>query len=39
MNIKFESSFAKDIRTIKDGKILSKLKAIIINFQQAESLG
>jgi mRNA interferase RelE/StbE len=38
MNIKFESRFAKDLKAIKDPKILSKLKSIIINCQEAENL-
>jgi mRNA interferase RelE/StbE len=38
MKIKFESKFEKDIRTIKDKKLLAKLKDIILEFKQASTL-
>ena len=38
MNIKFESKFEKDLKEIKDRNILARLKQIILNCKQAESL-
>jgi mRNA interferase RelE/StbE len=38
MNIKFESKFEKDLKEIKDRNILAKLKQIILNCKQADSL-
>ena len=38
MNIKFEAKFEKDLKEIKDRNILAKLKQIILNCKQAESL-
>lgn len=39
MNIKFESTFEKDIKTIKNRNLLVKLNQIILNCKQAEVLG
>lgn len=33
MKIKFESRFEKDLRKVKDQKVLSELKQIIIQFR------
>lgn len=38
MKVRFEAKFAKDLRNIKDGKLLAKVKEIIIDCQKAESL-
>ena len=38
MNIKFESRFEKDLQIIKDKKLLSKIKKIIINCQESENI-
>lgn len=38
MKIKFESKFEKDLRSIKDKKLLSKLKNIIIECKTANVL-
>lgn len=39
MNIKFESRFEKDIKSIKDRNLLKKLQQIILDCKQAETLG
>ena len=38
MKISFESKFAKDLRNIKDGKLLVKVKELIIECKVAKSL-
>ena len=38
MKVSFESKFAKDLRNIKDGKLLLKIKGLIIECKEAESL-
>ena len=38
MKISFESKFAKDLRNIKNSKILANVKEIIIECKQAETL-
>ncbi len=38
MKVRFEAKFAKDLRDIKDGKLLAKVKELIIDCQNAESL-
>jgi Cytotoxic translational repressor of toxin-antitoxin stability system len=38
MKIKFESRFEKDLRKIKDQKVLSELKQIIIQCKTTENL-
>lgn len=38
MNTRFESKFAKDLKEIRDRNLLVRLKQIILNCQQAESL-
>ena len=38
MKIKFETKFEKDIRAIKDKKLLAKLKEIILECKIAETL-
>jgi mRNA interferase RelE/StbE len=38
VNIKFESRFEKDLKSIKDRNLLAKLKQIILSCKQAESL-
>lgn len=38
MKVRFEAKFAKDLRNIKDGKLLAKVKELIIDCQNAESL-
>lgn len=38
MNVKFESRFAKDLRDIRDDKVLAKIKAIILECKEANSL-
>jgi len=36
VKIRFESKFAKDLRNIKDGKLLLKVKELIIECKKAE---
>lgn len=38
MKVKFESKFAKDLRNIRDNKLLAKIKEIIIECKTAQSL-
>lgn len=38
MNIKFESRFEKDLKKIKDKKVLSQLKQIIIQCKSVENI-
>lgn len=38
MKVLFEAKFAKDLRNIKDGKLLAKIKGLILECQNAESL-
>ena len=38
MKVKFESKFAKDLKKIKDPKILSRLKKIIIHYKAVVNL-
>lgn len=38
MNVKFEARFAKDLRSIRDPKILNKIKEIIVACKLANSL-
>lgn len=38
MNIKFEYRFEKDLQVIKDKKLLSKIKKIIIDCQNSENI-
>lgn len=38
MNIIFEQCFAKELRKLRDEKLLAKIKAIIIECKDAESL-
>ena len=38
MKVKFEAKFAKDLRAVKDAKILAKLKEVIYECQSAENL-
>ncbi|OAI13750.1 plasmid stabilization protein [Methylomonas koyamae] len=38
MKVRFEAKFSKDLRDIKDGKLLAKVKELIIDCQNAESL-
>ncbi|MEI7868039.1 MAG: type II toxin-antitoxin system RelE/ParE family toxin [Candidatus Methylumidiphilus sp.] len=38
MKISFESKFAKDLRNIKDGKLLLKIKELIIECKNSETL-
>ena len=38
MNIKYESRFAKDLRNIRDTKLLAKIKELIVECKAAESL-
>lgn len=37
MKIKFESSFEKDLKSIKDTKLLNKLKSIIIECKNSDN--
>jgi len=37
VKIRFESKFAKDLRNIKDGKLLLKVKELIIECKNAET--
>jgi mRNA interferase RelE/StbE len=38
VKVKFESKFAKDLRNIRDDKLLAKIKEIIIECKTAQSL-
>ncbi|MDU9047511.1 MAG: type II toxin-antitoxin system RelE/ParE family toxin [Candidatus Electrothrix sp. Rat3] len=38
MNVKFEARFSKDLRRIKDGSLLKRIKELIVSCQEAESL-
>jgi hypothetical protein len=38
VNIKYESKFAKDLRNIRDTKLLAKIKDLIVECKAAESL-
>ena len=38
MKVKFESSFEKDLKSIKDAKLLHKLKSIIIDCKNADNI-
>ncbi|MDD5034146.1 MAG: hypothetical protein PHE55_05255 [Methylococcaceae bacterium] len=38
MKVSFEAKFAKDLRNIKDGKLLIKIKELIIECKEANSL-
>ena len=38
MKVSFEAKFAKDLRNIKDGKLLIKLKELIVECKDAKSL-
>ncbi len=38
MKIRFESSFEKDLRKIKDKKTLAKIKAIVLEIKQSNRL-
>lgn len=38
MKVKFESKFAKDLRSIRDAKLLAKIKEMIDECKAAESL-
>lgn len=38
MKVRFEAKFAKDLRNIEDGKLLAKIKELIVECQNAESL-
>jgi mRNA interferase RelE/StbE len=38
VKVKFESKFAKDLRNIRDNKLLAKIKEIIIECKTAQSL-
>lgn len=38
MKVNFEAKFAKDLRNIKDGKFLIKIKELIIECKEAKSL-
>jgi mRNA interferase RelE/StbE len=37
MKVKFESSFEKDLKSIKDTKLLNKLKSIIIECKNSDN--
>jgi mRNA interferase RelE/StbE len=39
MKVKFESSFEKDLKSIKDAKLLNKLKLIILECKNLDNLG
>jgi mRNA interferase RelE/StbE len=39
MNVRFESSFEKDLKLVKDRNLLTRLKQIILTCKQAESVG
>ncbi|MDJ0578877.1 type II toxin-antitoxin system mRNA interferase toxin, RelE/StbE family [Crocosphaera sp.] len=38
MKVKFESSFEKDLKLIKDAKLLQKLKSVIIECKNSDKL-
>lgn len=38
MNIKYESKFSKDLGSIRDTKLLAKIKEVIIDCKAAENL-
>ena len=38
MNVKFEARFSKDLRRIKDGSLLKRIKELITSCKEAESL-
>jgi mRNA interferase RelE/StbE len=38
VKVSFEAKFAKDLRNIKDGKLLIKLKELIVECKDAKSL-
>ncbi len=38
MKVKFESSFEKDLKLIKDRKLLNKLKSVIIECKNSDKL-
>ena len=38
MNVKFEARFSKDLRTIREQKLLNKVKEIIADCKSASSL-
>lgn len=38
MKVKFESSFEKDLKSLKDAKLLNKLKSIILECKNSDSL-
>lgn len=39
MNIEFESRLEKDLRHIKDRKLLGKIKEVVLECREAENLG
>ena len=38
MNVRFEARFSKDLRRIQDGKLLTRIKELIISCKEVESL-
>ena len=38
MNVRFEARFSKDLRRIQDGKLLKRIKELIISCKEVESL-
>lgn len=38
MNVKFEARFSKDLRRIKDGSLLKRIKELITSCKEVESL-
>ncbi|MCI5158737.1 MAG: type II toxin-antitoxin system RelE/ParE family toxin [Candidatus Electrothrix sp. AUS1_2] len=38
MNVRFEARFSKDLRRIQDGKLLTRIKELIISCKEIESL-
>ncbi len=38
MNIRYEASFERDLKTIKNKKLLKRIKAILDNIKSAENL-
>ena len=38
MNVEFKSSFLKDLKNIKDKNLLSRIQAVILSVEQADSL-
>lgn len=38
MNVKFESRFEKDLKSVKDRNLLARLKQLILSCKEAEAL-